>query len=92
MSEMEWAPIKCLFWNANDPVGKSMVSIISGVSLWYRPCHTDLLNYDNDKNAESLRQCKSRSSLIAEQTLAFASLTNLVREVKNLSPNFKRIA
>ena len=42
-------------------------------------------------NAENL-QYKRRFSLIVEQILAFASSTNLVREVKNLSPNFKRIA
>ena len=34
------------------------------------------------RNAE-----RSRFSLIAEQTLALASNTNLVREVKNVSPN-----
>ena len=42
-------------------------------------------------NAENL-QYKSRFSLIVEQILAFAWSTKLVREVKNLSPNFKRIA
>ena len=43
-------------------------------------------------NAENLRQYKSRFSLIGEQILAFTWSTNLVREVKNLSTNFKRIA
>ena len=43
-------------------------------------------------NAENLRQYKRRFSLIVEQILAFTWDTNLVREVKNLSPNFKRIA
>ena len=43
-------------------------------------------------NAINLRQYKSRFSLIEEQILAFASNTNLAGEVKNLSPNFKRIA
>ena len=43
-------------------------------------------------NAENLRQNKIRPSLIAEQILAFASSSNMVREVKNLSPNFKQIA
>ena len=43
-------------------------------------------------NAENLRQYKSRFSLIVEQILAFASSTRLVREVKNLFPNLKRIA
>ena len=42
-------------------------------------------------NAKIFRQYKSRFSLIVEQILAFAASTNLVREVKNLSPNFKRI-
>ena len=42
-------------------------------------------------NAENLLQYKSRISLIIEQMLTFASSTNLVREVENFSPNFKRI-
>ena len=41
-------------------------------------------------NAENLRQ-KNSFSLIVEQTQAFPSSTNLVREVKNLPPNFKQI-
>ena len=44
------------------------------------------------KNAENLQQYKSRFSLIAEQVLALASHPNMLREVKNLSPNFKQIA
>ena len=40
-------------------------------------------------NAKNLGQYKSRFSLIVEQILGFASSTNLVREVKNASPNFK---
>ena len=43
-------------------------------------------------NAENLCQYKSRYSPIVEHILAFASSTNFVREVKNLSPNVKRIA
>lgn len=39
-------------------------------------------------NAKNLGQYKSRFSLIVQQILAFASSTNLVREVKNASPNF----
>ena len=39
-------------------------------------------------NADNLRQCNSRFSLISEQVLAFASNTNLVKEVKELCPNF----
>ena len=42
-------------------------------------------------NAETLQQYKS-SFFIVKQMLAFASGANLVREVTNLSPNFKRIA
>ena len=42
-------------------------------------------------DAEILRQYKSKFSLIIEEILAFPSRTNLVRNVKNLSPNFKRI-
>ena len=43
-------------------------------------------------NAEMLPQYKSKFSLIVEQILAFTSSVNLFRDVKNLSPNFKRIA
>ena len=43
-------------------------------------------------NAENFRQCKSRLSLIGEQIVTFALTTNLVREVKNLSPNSKQIS
>ena len=42
-------------------------------------------------NAEILRQYKIRFSLIVKHILTFTWSTNLVREVKNLSPNFKRI-
>ena len=42
-------------------------------------------------NAETLQQYKS-SFFIVKQMLAFASGANLVREVKNYTPNFKRIA
>ena len=35
-------------------------------------------------NAENLRQYESRFSLIVEQILAFASSTNMVREVKTV--------
>ena len=40
---------------------------------------------------ETWPQYKSRISLIVEKILAFSSNTSLVREVKNLSANFKRI-
>ena len=43
-------------------------------------------------NAENLREYKTRFFLIAEQLLAFALHLNIVREVKNLSPDFKQIA
>ena len=43
-------------------------------------------------NAENLRQYKSRFSLIVEQILLLASSINLVREVKNLFPDFNRLA
>ena len=44
ISEIEWAPPVCPFWNANGwvkhgSVVNLMVSITSGVSLWYRPCY-----------------------------------------------------
>ena len=74
---MEWAQFKCLFWDPNHSIVKLMVSIKSGVSLWYRPS----LKNTTTKNAENLRQYKSKFSLAVEQMVAFASSTNLVREV-----------
>ena len=41
---------------------------------------------------ENLGQFKNNFSLILEQILAFASRHNMVREVKDLSPDFKQIA
>ena len=43
-------------------------------------------------NVKNLRQCKVRFSLIVEQILTFASSPNMIREVKNMSLNFKQIA
>ena len=43
-------------------------------------------------NDENLRQYKSTFSLTLEQTVDFALSTNLVRNVKNMSPNSKQIA
>ena len=55
-------------------------------SLLLRVC----LIMTTTKNAENFCQEKSRISLIVEQILAFNLNTNLVRKVKNLSPNLKR--
>ena len=43
-------------------------------------------------NTENVKQYKRRFSLIAEEILDFAFITKLVREAKNMPPNFKRIA
>ena len=43
-------------------------------------------------NTENVPQYKSRFLLIEEQMLAFALGTNVIAEVKNLFPIFKRIA
>ena len=86
-------PFKRLFCDANDSVSELMISIKSGVSLRYRPCYKNMLNYDNDSKCLKLATLyKSRFSLILELILAFGSSTDLIREVKNLSPIFKRIA
>ena len=42
-------------------------------------------------SAKILRQYKIRFSLIVEQILVFTSHPNIVKEVKNISPNFKQI-
>ena len=44
------------------------------------------------KNSENLRQDKGIISLIVEQILTFDISIKFVRGVKNVSPNFKRIA
>ena len=43
-------------------------------------------------NAKDSRQNKITFSFIAEQILPFASASNMIREVENVSPNFKQIA
>ena len=51
-----------LLWNADDSVIKFMVSITSGVSLWYRFCYKNVLNYGTSTtiNGWNLKQYKSR--------------------------------
>ena len=43
-------------------------------------------------NTENFRQNKSRFSLVVEQILAVVTSTDSVREDKNLSLHFKRLA
>ena len=43
-------------------------------------------------NAEILRKYEIKLSLTVKQILVFALSTNFAREVKNLSPNYERIA
>ena len=43
-------------------------------------------------NAKNLRQYKIKFSVIKEQILAFTSNPNIVKELINMSPSFKRIA
>ena len=45
---MELVPFKSLSWNTNECVAKLTVSIISGVSLWDKPCYQNMLNYGSD--------------------------------------------
>ena len=42
-------------------------------------------------NTENLQQGEVRFSFFIEQILTFASRPKMVREVKNLSPNFKQM-
>ena len=37
-----------------EPYGKVMVSVTRGVSLSYRPCYKNMLNYDNDNKCRKL--------------------------------------
>ena len=48
-----------------------MISITSDVSLWYKSCCKNKLNYDNDNKWKKLTAIKNRFSLIVEQMLAF---------------------
>ena len=64
--EIEWAPLKCLFWKANDSIMKLMISITSGISLWHRS-YKNMFNYGNDK------KCR-RFYLSVEQILVFDSI------------------
>ena len=64
---MKWTLLKCLFWNANDWVIRLMVSFTSCVSLQYRPCCKNMLNYDNDnKCIANLWQCNTATQLGGE--------------------------
>ena len=88
---LRW-PFKCLFWNRNDSFIKFMVSITSSISLRYRSCYKNMLNYENDNNFRNLTK-KSRFYSIVVQILVPVSVSNLVRDVKNLSSLiFKQIA
>ena len=81
--KMEWAPFKCIFWNGNGSILKLMIS--SKRSFFVTQA---LLQ----KYAKLWQGYKRRFSLTVEQILAFVSSNDFVREVKNLFPNFKRIA
>ena len=38
-----------------------MISITRSVSLWYRPCYQNMLNYDNNKTYTDAKfYCKSK--------------------------------
>ena len=52
--EIEGTPFKWLFWNGNDSFVKLMVSITSGVSLWYRPCYKSMSYHDNENKCRKL--------------------------------------
>ena len=84
---MECAPLKYLFGNASDSIVKLMISITNGVSFWYRPSYKNMLNYDSENI-----QYNSRFSLIVGLIQVFSLSTNLVREVNNSLPDFKRTA
>ena len=52
---MKWASFKCIFWNANDSAVKLMVFITSDISLQYRPCYKNMLNYDSDNKYDNMK-------------------------------------
>ena len=51
-----------------------------------------MLNYDNDNNHQKLKAIQFFFLILTEEELlAFTSSNNFATEVKNVSPNFKRI-
>ena len=80
------------FLEPYDWIENLMVSIISSVTLWYSPCYKKYAKLRQQQYIINLRQNKSGLSLIAEQILAFAFSTNLVREDKKFSAKLKLIA
>ena len=40
--------------NGNDSTVNLMIYFISHVSLWYRPCYKNMLNYENKSKCQKL--------------------------------------
>ena len=55
---MEQALFKCLFGKANDLIVKLMASVTSDVSLQYRSCYQNVLNYNNGSKCQKLTEIK----------------------------------
>ena len=89
---MVWVSHKSLFSNTNDSVAKfydffykwrffvNQTLLLKYVNLWQRR-----------QLPKTYNNMKLDFFFIAEQILAFASNPNMIREVNNLSPNFKEI-
>ena len=60
-----------------------------GKRFYFKRCFQQMVF---STNGENVRQYKIRSFLIVEQILAFATNNNFVKEFKNFSPNFERLA
>ena len=90
-SETKWAPLKCLFLNANGSIAKLIISIRSGFFLFKAylvvKIRSIMTRIANTKNSQ---QYESKFSLIVEQMPTVAWSTKLVREVKLKCPNFKQ--
>ena len=80
---MEWAPFKSLFWNTTVYYKRHFFLRQTLLSKYVR-----LLQ--RQQMPKTFWQHKSRLSLIIEQILSFTSNSNMVREGKNLSLNFKQ--
>ena len=85
------AIFKRLFQNTNGSIANLTIFFTSSVSFSDRPCYWNLVIYDNADKWQK-KQCKIRFYLVVDQIPALASNPNMVREVKNLSPNFKQVA
>ena len=85
ISQMEWAPFKSLFWNTNDCILCCKLSNFLFKRQFFMR-QTLLLKYPN------IRQWRQIPKNYDNVELDLDLGPNIIRKVKNLSPNFKQFA